>query len=268
MKIAVIIAAYNNWRQLRFSLQGYHVQTRRPDELIVAEDSEFSEVAAVAGEFASRTGTPVLHLTQPDQGFRKCRILNRAIQASRADYLIFTDADVVPRNDVVATFERLARPRQFLSGGSHVNIDKSFHETLLTLSHIESQQLFSLAFLRAHGQQVPASRLMGAGWRARLLDRLTDRNAFVGNLSGAWRDDLLRVSGFDESFGYGAEDRNLGVRLNNAGIRGHRARHSLVCLHLDHDRSYVQPDQVVRHKLLNEELQQTGEILPRQSGLG
>ena len=47
MKITVVVSAYDNWRALDFTLLGFRVQTRPPDELIVAEDSEFPQVAEV-----------------------------------------------------------------------------------------------------------------------------------------------------------------------------------------------------------------------------
>ena len=38
---------------------------------------------------------------------------------------------------------------------------------------------------------------------------------------------------------YGGEDRELGERLINLGIRSKQIRYSAICLHLYHERSYV-----------------------------
>lgn len=264
--IAVIVSAYDNARALDFTLLAYRLQNDAPAELIVAEDGEFDAVAEVVERHRRQAAFAIRHVRHPDQGFRKCRILNRAIAEARSDFLVFTDADCVPRADVLATFARLARPGRFVAAGSHVNLPPAFHIERLSAAMIESQSLFDAAFLRAAGVDIPALRLLPNGFVARVLDRLTPRNAFVGNLSGAWRADLLRVGGFDEAMGYGAEDRNLGIRLNHAGVRGFRARHSLVCLHLDHPRSYKHDDEVARNQAFNRGLAGSrSTVLPRES---
>ncbi len=67
----------------------------------------------------------------------------------------------------------------------------------------------------------------------------TTRATWNGHNASAWRDDLHRVNGFDERMKYGGEDRELGERLINAGIKPKQIRFSAICVHLDHDRGYV-----------------------------
>jgi GT2 family glycosyltransferase len=254
VKIGVVISAYNNWGALRWTLRGYARQTHVPDEVWVAEDSTFPEVAQVVAEARRDMPGVLSHLTQADEGFRKCLALNRAIAASRADYLVFTDADCLPRADVIATMVAQARSAEFLSAGSHLNLPERLHGEVQA-QWIDDQRLFSAAWLQAQGVKLSALRLLAPAGPARLLaqalDRLSPRDAFVGNLSGAWRSDLLRVAGFDEAMAYGAEDRNLGIRLNHAGVRGRRLRHALVCLHLEHPRSWKHDEQVRENQRWN-----------------
>jgi len=117
MKITVVVSAYDNWRALDFTLLGFRVQTRPPDELIVAEDSEFPQVAEVVARHAAVAKFPIRHLHHPDQGFRKCLILNRAIAAAQGTVLVFTDADCVPRADLLAVYQRCMRPCRFTRRG-------------------------------------------------------------------------------------------------------------------------------------------------------
>jgi hypothetical protein len=57
-----------------------------------------------------------------------------------------------------------------------------------------------------------------------------------------WRQDLLQVNGFDERMeGYGAEDRELAARLENAGVRRRQLKWAALAVHLEH-RSRAQPD--------------------------
>jgi cellulose synthase/poly-beta-1,6-N-acetylglucosamine synthase-like glycosyltransferase len=254
VKIGVVISAYNNWEPLRWTLRGYARQTRAPDEVWVAEDSAFPQVAQVVAQAGDFMPGVLRHLTQADEGFRKCLALNRAIAASRADYLVFTDADCVPRADVIATMVDQARAAEFLSAGSHLNLPERLHGGVQA-QWIDDQRLFSAAWLRSQGVKLSALRLLEPEGPARMLaqalDRLSPRDAFVGNLSGAWRSDLLRVAGFDEAMAYGAEDRNLGIRLNHAGVRGRRLRHTLVCLHFDHARNWKHDEQVRENQRWN-----------------
>ena len=38
---------------------------------------------------------------------------------------------------------------------------------------------------------------------------------------------------------FGGEDRELGERLKNNGIKGKQIRHRAICLHLDHKKNYI-----------------------------
>jgi glycosyltransferase involved in cell wall biosynthesis len=267
LRSSVIVSAYGNAPALDHVLRGWRVQTLAPMELIVTEDSATHAIAQVVQRHQAQAPFPIVHLTQEDNGFRKCLALNRAIAAAQGDWLVFTDGDVLPRADVLAQFARLARPGRFVSAGSHLNLPQAFHKESLTPALVESQQVFARGFLALAGITLPASRLLPAGGLARMLDTLTPRNAFVGNLSGAWRADVLRVAGFDEAMGYGGEDRNLGLRLNHAGVRGLRARHSLVCLHLDHPRAWAHADKAQANLAHNRQLRGTDTTLPRRSVL-
>lgn len=268
MDIDVVVSAHANARALHYTLLGFALQTRLPATVWVAEDGQDPAVAAVVRAHAQHAGIALRHLNQPHRGFRKWELVNRVIALSRAPWLVFTDADCVPRRDLLAQYRRLARPERFVAAGSHVELPRAFHERELTDELVVNRQIFDARFLQRRGVHLPGSRLLPAGLRARWLDALTPRSAWVGNNSGAWREDLLRVAGFDETMGYGGGDRNLGIRLEHAGVHGLRARHSLVCLHLEHDRPWRDPARVALNKQWNRELQRRrGEWLPRASSL-
>ena len=67
------------------------------------------------------------------------------------------------------------------------------------------------------------------------------------------REALLRVGGYDERFGWGWEDKELGVRLEQAGVRGHSIRYTAPVYHLWHERPWADLDQLARNEqMLNE----------------
>ncbi len=72
------------------------------------------------------------------------------------------------------------------------------------------------------------------------LDAATPvQRAWGGANASAFRAALLKVNGFDETMKYGGEDKELGVRLSNAGVRGQHLRYTASVVHLDHPRGYV-----------------------------
>ena len=65
------------------------------------------------------------------------------------------------------------------------------------------------------------------------------QKAWGGANSSAFREAILKVNGFDESMKYGGEDKELGVRLTNSGVRGQHLRYTASVVHLDHPRGYA-----------------------------
>jgi GT2 family glycosyltransferase len=267
MDITVVVSAYNNWHALDRTLLGLRCQTLAPLEVFVAEDSHFEEVAAVVARHRALAPWPIRHITQVNRGYRKPIMMNRAFGEASGEFVVFTDADCLPRADLLETYGRLARPGIFLAGGSHLSIPESFHRETLTEAMIVSQQVFDPDWLRGQGIELSRWRLTRSRPLARALDLLTARDSLNGANTGAWRADILRVGGYDETMGYGGEDRNFGYRMNNAGIRGVRARHSLVWLHLDHKRGYVDPAIKSANLEWNREVRRRRMVRPRETSL-
>ena len=235
--VGVVISTYNNPRWLEKTLWGYECQTLPPDEIVVADDGSTEETRRLLERFRGRL--PIRHMWQEDCGFRKNRILNKAIAASTADYLIFTDQDCVPREDFVAAHVRCARRGRFLSGGC-LRLPMAASEAVSRRS-VLGGDAFRLPWLHRHGLRYTfkCTKLFRSKVYAWLLNTFTPAWATWngGNASG-WRSDLLAVNGYNEDMAYGGEDRELGERLRNLGVRPRQLRYSAVLLHLDHGRPY------------------------------
>ncbi len=258
MKICVLITTYNKPRYLEKVLAGYGAQQGADFELAIADDGSGPETRAVIEAFAASAPFPVRHVWHEDAGFRKTIILNRAIATSDADYLIFTDDDCLPRADFVSVHARLARPSMFLSGGVDY-LPRTVSESM-TIDDVASQRAFDPAWLRMQGATMGlASKVTKQGRWGSFFDRISPtRPSFNGHNSSVWRSDVVAVNGFDETFGYGGLDRELGARLENAGIRGSRIRFRAHCLHLDHDRPYRDEARVRQNRKLIDELYRRG----------
>lgn len=238
MTTGVIISTYNNPRWLEKTLWGYTCQTMPADELIIADDGSTDDTRRLVDSFSDRL--PLRHVWHEDDGFRKTRILNKALMAAAADYLIFTDQDCVPRADFIETHARHAARGRFLSGGYfRLPMDISL---ALTHDDIRTGRAFSLKWLTAHGLKpnFKCTKLIDSSLFATLMNTITPaRASWNGCNSSGWREDMLAVNGFNEQMRYGGEDREFGERLVNMGLKGVQLRYSAIALHLDHKRPYV-----------------------------
>ena len=114
---AIIISTYNQPEWLRKVLIGYEEQSFKNFEIIIADDGSTTETEAVVKQFKEVSNLTISHIWQEDKGFRKTKILNKALQKTQAPYVIFTDGDCIPRADFVATHIKLKKVKHFLSGG-------------------------------------------------------------------------------------------------------------------------------------------------------
>ena len=254
MIVSVILSTYNHPKWLQKSLAGYAAQTRQPDQILIADDGSGTETEKVIREFQNSSGIPLIHVWHPDNGFRKCTILNRAIENADGNYLIFSDGDCIPREDFVATHCRLARPGRFLSGGM-LRLQKSISQTICE-SSINTGKPFSPNWLLKNGAKIKRQmKLLSLfGRAAELVDRLTStRPTFNGHNASAWKRDIMWVNGFDERMRYGGLDRELGERLENANVSGLQVRHRAVCVHLHHGRPYLDQAALQRNQQIRKE---------------
>jgi glycosyltransferase involved in cell wall biosynthesis len=239
MNVSLIVLTYNWPAALDRVLASLAAQARLPDEVIVADDGSGEPTRALVGQWAQRFPCPLRHVWQDDLGFRAARCRNRGIAASRGDYILLIDGDMLLHPAFVADHLAFAERGFFLQGG---RIKATAAET---------------ARLLAGGAPVfapwsPADFTAFDGIRRRYAFRAPPLARWkAGSRRGGrvmscnmsfWRDDLLRVNGFDERMeGYGAEDRELAARLGNAGVRRRQLKWAALAVHLEHA-SRAQPD--------------------------
>ncbi len=256
--VSVVLSTYNAPRWLRKALCGYAHQTYRDFEIVIADDGSDEETAQLIDTARKEWRLDLRHVWHEDDGFRKCTILNEAIKVARGDYLVFSDGDCIPRSDFLRQHIAAATPKRFLSGG-YYKLPMSTSERIGE-EDIATGNAFSIRWLRANG--LPWShrlvRLSAAGWQAGLLNRLTTtKPTWNGNNSSGWAEDIRAVNGFDQRMRYGGEDRELGERLVNAGLRGKHIRYQSVCLHLEHPRGYVNDADLKRNRQIRDDTKRT-----------
>lgn len=250
VKVSVIVSTYNNPLALEKTLYGLCFQTRRDFEVLIADDGSAAATGEMIAGFQMESPLNIQHVWHEDQGFRKGRILNQAIVRAAGDYLILMDGDCIPRDDFVAAHCRLARPNYYIAGGSHIDIPRCVHPEI-SQKAIEAQWVFQVGWLVSQGMAAKKYRyrLSRNRFLVRLLDPITLRpGVLVGANASAWKKDVLAVNGFDETYTYGSDDKDLGVRMTNNGVKSRRLKYSLVCVHLAHPRAYASPDRILENK--------------------
>ncbi|HET6545652.1 MAG TPA: glycosyltransferase family 2 protein [Rhodanobacteraceae bacterium] len=240
MRVSLIVTTYDWKEALALTLASVARQSRAPDEVIVADDGSRSDTRAMLEALARAYPVPLRHVWQDDRGFRAARARNRGIAASRGDYVVITDGDMVLHRHFIADHLAFAQPGRFPGGG---RLRATPRETARLLNGrrarfvpwIDADFSSPREFKRRHALRWP--------WLARSKARSRPGRIMSCNMS-FWRADLLRVNGFDERMAsYGSEDLELGARLKNAGVHRLQLKFAALAVHLHHQsRAPADPD--------------------------
>jgi hypothetical protein len=177
--------------------------------------------------------------------------------------LIFTDGDCIIRKDFIQTHLDYRKEGHFLSGGYFklpMDISK-----LISKDDILTQRCFDIKWLKQNGLPTSIKNLKLTAKKpfVGLLNFLTPTSpTWNGHNASGWKKDLVTINGFNEEMQYGGQDRELGERLVNLGIKPIQIRYSAICLHLDHKRGYNTPESIqkninIRKKTRSEKIVRT-----------
>ena len=233
--ITVIITSYNQTPTLELLLSSLEHQTFKNFEVILADDGSSDGVENLSRE---PRGFPLRLVTQPDEGYRKAKILNQAVRVARGDYLVFLDGDVFLDRYFLEDHRALRVPRHFICG-RRVDLGPVFSKGLNAKATAPGEFSFlgliwsalcrdSSGFKRCI--RIPNRRLRK--WLG--YDRPID---LLGSNFSLWKQDLINVNGFNENFeSYWGEDGDLFVRLKNSGNTSIGAKGVCIQYHLFHPR--------------------------------
>lgn len=236
---SVLVSTYNRPEHLDRCLEGFRHQTERDFEVLVADDGSGPATREVIERHAKDYPVSLRHVWQPDEGFRKCRILNQASREASAAYLVYTDSDCVPHRRFVEMHLRYRAPGRYLVGRSVKWGPRRTHAIDLgdvaagRHARIGLRDLWENA--RGANRNVPYGFFLPGDASFRLVQRLKkNRNLRGGNCS-LWKSDLERVNGWNEDFeSWGLEDVELGYRLRLAGVEPMLVVNRAVTFHLWH----------------------------------
>lgn len=256
--VSVIFTTYNQPEWLKKVLWGFECQTYKNFEVLIADDGSGDETRRIINSFINNGVLKIKHIWHPDEGYQKCPILNKAILASESDYLIFTDGDCIPRHDFIEQHLKNRAAGYFLSGGT-LRLPMKLSEKI-TWDDIKEGRVFKLGWLYTNGLpfSVKSSKLIRNPLFTKIMNKITPTKAsWNGHNSSGWKKDILAINGFNENMHYGGQDRELGERLHNFGVKSKQIRYSAICIHLEHARPYKTEASIKKNKEIRKLVDQT-----------
>ena len=229
MKASLIISIYKNTQALKAVLDSLKRQTEQDIEVILSEDGNDAQMAAFIASYDFPW--PMQHLTQPDEGWRKEKALNKAVVAAKSDWLIFIDGDCVLHPRFIEYHVRYQQ-RGIMLAGKRVKLNPELSERCMKG---EKFCLFPYLFARRGCRYVEeAFYCKSAEWLRRKVKHL------VGSNMSMSRADLIAINGFDENYVLPAtgEDYDIEWRMIANGCKIVSLRNLAVQYHLYHKENW------------------------------
>ena len=237
--ISVIIAVYNKMEYLLLLLAGFEQQSFKDFEIIIADDGSSKEFIAALNAYIRKSPLQIQHVWHEDRGFRKTRILNRAVLESRGDYLIFIDGDCLPDRHFVADHWFNRCPDTALAG-RRANLSQELTKNL-SPERIKNGFLNSTSFYGKVWMDSFRKKSKHAEKSLRLPRSVyqflpAKTRGILGCNFSLHKEDLLHINGFD--FRYEApatgEDTDIDLRLRWAGKKIRLLKFQAIQYHLYH----------------------------------
>ena len=230
LKISLIITTYNRKDALELVLLSVLQQSLLPNEVIIADDGSGEDTRSLIEEFQKKFPVPLVHCWHEDDGFRVSAIRNKAIAAARHEYVIMIDGDIVLHPNFIEDHKRYAWKGRFLQGSRVLLYEEATKKALAD----KQVNIWIGTSNIGNSFNTIKNNLLSKFFS---YYRLGHMNVRAANLS-CWREDIIKTNGFNEDFiGWGREDSELAVRMNNLGIKRLHVKFAAFGYHLQHPES-------------------------------
>ena len=231
MTATLLISTYNRPEALDVVLQSVARQIPLPDEIVIADDGSGEETKKLIKRWQESDKLPVKikHIWQEDRGFRKSKILNKALAASVGDYIIQIDGDTYIHPKFMKDHLEMARPGTFIKG-SRVSLDQELTEKICRTGKLTFPSFLSAHIIR-HREKAFRNKFLRNKFE---YFNPHDLSALGCNMA-YMRQDAIDINGYDEEFeGWGHEDTDFSMRLALNGVMKRNLRYSALVYHLWH----------------------------------
>ena len=238
LKASLIISFYKKLDYLKLVLAGFERQTFRDFEIIIADDGSDETIVDEIEKYSKQVSFKLKHTWHEDKGFRKNKILNRAITSSESDYIIFIDGDCIPHSEFIKEHIQNGNKDLCLTG-RRVNLSQKI-TTKLTAANVKD------GFLEKNNLLLIEDGLFGESFyveRGFYLKNKTLRDFFnkkkrglLGCNFSLHKENMSKINGFDERYEAPSigEDSDVQFRLELAGIKIKSINNIAVQYHLYH----------------------------------
>ena len=240
--VALIVTTFNRPDAMECVLESIEGLQKMPDEVVIADDGSGEETRDLIEHWKKRL--PLQHVWHEDQGFRAAAIRNRAVAATKSDYLIFLDGDCLVDPTFVDHHLQLSERSSFVPGSRILMSQELTHEVLSGQANVLSWGISRWLWarvIRHANRMTPFVKIPDGVWRK--WRKKEWRGVRTCNL-GLWRKDFDAVNGFDEEFhGWGHEDADLAIRLIRNGVFRKDGNFGYPVVHLWHssNRDFMEP---------------------------
>jgi cellulose synthase/poly-beta-1,6-N-acetylglucosamine synthase-like glycosyltransferase len=206
----------------------------------VAEDNNDPAIEAY---LQTITDIDIIHTKQDDIGIRKSRSQNNAIIQSTGDYLIFIDADCIPYRSFISSHAKLAEKGCVLSGrrvNTGPKVSSLIRDRKIKSSTLERYFIASIPALLIDGTTHIGQGLFfdpdGYIYKNIISRRAKTNTNILGCNFSCFKNDMLAINGFDESYGQLAlpDDTDIQWRFKAYGLRLKSCKMAANVFHLHH----------------------------------
>ncbi len=229
MRVALLITTYNNPTMLEMCFKSIEMQTKKPDEVLIADDGSAVETANLINKYQKKIPN-LRHIWHEDKGYRRAAILNKAIQETTCDYIITTDQDCILHKNYIEDHLYFAS-KGFFATAYRTFLFKPITSFILRFKIIP-HRIFLLLFSKIN---LKYNLRLRSKWNsATTIDTEDSLNTFGCNMA-FWKEDIMAVNGYDENFsGWGREDSELVLRLLKKGVYLKTIKLAAIQYHLHH----------------------------------
>lgn len=235
MKISLIIAFYKNIQVLDLIFKSLDNQSYKNFEVIIAEDDNNVKTQDFILKVIHSYSFSIKHIHQDnDDGFRKNKIINKAILQAEGDIIVFLDGDCIPHKHYIKTYANNVFEKTALFG-RRVMVSQKLTDIILKTKKINNLNFWKLLF--SDSKRVKYSIYLP-------MQKKYRKKGIWGCNWGIYKKHLYEINGFDEDYiraGFG-EDADIEWRLIKTNIQLLSVRFEAIVYHMYHESNYSQDD--------------------------
>ena len=224
MKSSLIISLKNSNLKLSLLIEALKQQTEKCFEVIFAHDGYDKNLETQLNNIKSSLSFDITYLSSNDCAYKREVVLNKAIEVSKSDYLIFIEGGAIPHHQFIKDHLRLSAYGKVVAAQKIVlptEISSVINEQMIALRKLHSyvrKSLFIQMIMCKPSNFKETSRLTNGFLRHLFLNDVWE-GLSSSNFS-LHKEDIISVNGFDERFDVASEesDFDLELRLLQGGV--------------------------------------------------